>query len=107
MSTEEYYMRDSVTSFGEAMDLLWQSPSDIADKEKQTLELFKRYGIKAQLHSNAHFEVLNGCVQTILLYPAIRKIVFHVKGKIHSIQANFDTLYELILGNLAYKKECE
>lgn len=104
MSTEEYYMRDSVTSFGEAMDLLWQSPSDIAEKEKQTLKLFRKYKIKAELREKAQFEVLNGCVQTILLYPAIRKIVFHVKGKTHSIQANFDTLHQLILGNLAYKK---
>lgn len=107
MSIEEYYLRDSVTSFGEAMDLLWQSPSDIAEKEKQTLKLLKKYKIKAQLHSNAQFAVLNGCVQTILLYPAIRKIVFSVKGKTHSIQANFDTLYDLIVGNIAYKKESE
>lgn len=100
-------MRDSVTSFGEAMDLLWQSPSPVTVKEEKTLEILAKYGLTAKLTGSVQFKILNGCVKNILLYPTTRKLLIQVNGKNYISQANFDTLYDLIVGNLAYKKEGE
>lgn len=86
------------------LGFILNSPMSEDSKIHQVEKLFVSHNVELILRGAWQYQVINGCIPAIMLYPSKHKIMFQENGKNYVCIANFATLIAMIKGDVAFKK---